>query len=363
MLYNLLYPLADDHAIFNLFKYVTFRSMGACFTSLIFSFLLYPPAIKFFIKIQKGGQPIRECGPESHLESKKGTPTMGGVVLLASVTFSSLLWADISNFYLISVLLVTISFGILGFVDDFLKIVKRNSKGVSGKVKFFFQTVICLVACYMIQSSFDPSLRMKLALPFFKDLLIDFGLFFYVFSIFVIVGASNAVNLTDGLDGLAIVPIMICAVCLALIAYLCGHFHFAEYLQIHYIEHAGELAIFCASLVGAGLGFLWYNAPPAQIFMGDTGSLAFGGGLATISLVTKHEIVFAIIGGVFVMETISVIMQVYYFKLTGGKRIFKMTPIHHHFEKIGWSEPKIVIRFWILAIIFAMLGLMTLKLR
>jgi len=362
MLYNFLLQFVGDLTLLNVFRYITFRSGGAVFTALIISFVAGPFIINWLKKKQREGQPIREDGPKSHLLTKQGTPTMGGVMMLLSVAVSTLLWADLTNHYIWIVLFVTFGFGTLGFVDDYLKITKRNTKGVSGKLKLIAQAVIALVAIIWIQKvSQDPQVSF-LAIPFLKTLFIDLGIFYIPFAIIVMVGASNAVNLTDGLDGLATVPIMIGAACFGLISYLVGHIAFSEYLQIHYVPGTGEIAVFCASLIGACLGFLWFNAPPARVFMGDTGSLAFGGSLGVISVITKHEIVLSIIGGLFVMEAVSVIIQVYYFKLT-GKRFFGMAPIHHHFEKKGWSEPTIVIRFWIIAIIFAIIGLSTLKLR
>lgn len=363
MLYHLLLPFADQIILFNVFKYITFRSGGAVLTALIISFIIGPATIRWLAKWQNGGQPIRDDGPESHLLTKKGTPTMGGLMILLSVGISTLLWADLTNQYVWVVLFVTLGCGLLGFVDDYLKVAKRNTKGVAGKVKLVGQLAISLIAALWIQQLAPDNHASHLAVPFFKGVLIDLGILYVPFVIIVMIGASNAVNLTDGLDGLAIVPIMIAASCFALISYLVGNAVFADYLQIHPVRGAGEIAVFCAALVGAGLGFLWFNAPPAKVFMGDTGSLAFGGSIGAISVITKHEIVLSIIGGLFVMEALSVIVQVYYYKFTGGKRFFKMAPIHHHFEKSGWSEPTIVIRFWILAVIFALIGLSTLKLR
>ena len=362
MLYNLITPLADNIGLANLFHYLTFRSGGAVFTSLILSFYIGPKIIRWLKSKQAEGQPIREDGPQSHLLTKKGTPTMGGTMILLAVTGSTLLWADITNIYVWIVLLVTLGFGLIGFCDDYLKLTKRNSRGLSSRRKFLAQCGIALLAVLAIQYVAPENLKSHVAVPFFKSVLIDFAWFYIPFAMVVMVGASNAVNLTDGLDGLAIVPIMIVAGCFALIVYLVGNVKFADYLQLHYVPGSGELAIFCAALVGASLGFLWFNAPPAQVFMGDTGSLAFGGSLGVISVITHHEFVLAIIGGLFVAEAVSVIMQVASFKMT-GKRIFRMAPIHHHFEKLGWSEPTIVIRFWIIACIFALLGLATLKLR
>ena len=362
MLYNLLVPLAKEYSLLNLFTYLTFRSGGAVLTALVLSFYFGPKIIRWLKSKQAEGQPIRLDGPESHLVTKKGTPTMGGVMILLAVSLSTLLWADLSNPYVWIILLATLGFGAIGFVDDYLKLTKRNSKGLSSRRKFLYQIVISLLTAIAVQQVAPPMLAQQIAVPFFKNILLDAGAFYAVFVLVVMVGSSNAVNLTDGLDGLAIVPIMIVAGCFALITYLVGNAVFANYLQLHFIPGSGELAVFCASLVGASLGFLWFNAPPAQVFMGDTGSLAFGGSLGAISVVTKHEFVLAIIGGLFVMEALSVMIQVASFKMT-GKRVFKMAPIHHHFEKCGWSEPTIVIRFWIIACIFALLGLATLKLR
>ncbi len=362
MLYNLLYPHAHEFALFNLFKYLTFRSGGAVLTSLVMTFFIGPRVIRWLKSKQGEGQPIREDGPESHLLTKKGTPTMGGLMILLSVFTSTLLWADITNRYVWIVLFVTLGFGLVGFADDYLKLTKRNTKGVPGRLKLVAQFAISLVAALWISDIAPAGMATHLALPFFKDVLVNLGIFYFIFVMLVMVGASNAVNLTDGLDGLAIVPIIITAGCFVLISYLVGNLKFADYLQVHHIPGSGELAVFCASLIGAGLGFLWFNAPPAQVFMGDTGSLAFGGSLGVVSVIVKHELVLAIIGGLFVAEAVSVILQVASFKMT-GKRIFKMAPLHHHFEKLGWKEPTIVIRFWIIACILALAGLSTLKLR
>jgi phospho-N-acetylmuramoyl-pentapeptide-transferase len=362
MLFNLLAPLANEIQIFNLFRYLTFRSGGAVLTALLISFLLGPSVIRWLKSKQGEGQPIRVDGPENHLLTKKGTPTMGGVLILLALVISTLLWADLNNRYVWVVLWVTIGYGVVGFGDDYLKLTKRNSKGLPGKLKLALQIGIALIAALAISAILPVELQTHLAVPFFKDVLIQLGAFFAPFAILVMVGASNAVNLTDGLDGLAIVPVMIVAGCLALIAYLVGNTVFATYLQIHYVPGCGELAVFCGALVGASLGFLWFNAPPAMVFMGDTGSLSVGGALGTISVIVKHELVLMIIGGLFVLETVSVIMQVASFKLT-GRRVFKMAPLHHHFEKKGWAEPTIVIRFWIIASILALAGLSTLKVR
>ena len=369
MLYNLLAPLSGVFGPFNLFRYLTFRSGGAVFTALIISFVIGPKVIRWLKSKQAEGQPIRLDGPESHLLTKKGTPTMGGVMILLSLIISTLLWSDLTNIYVWIVSLVTLGFGAIGCVDDYLKLTKRNSKGLSSKKKLVWQALISIVTAIVIQKiqmqagpAGQPILSGQIAVPFFKNILIDAGIMYIPFVMIVMVGASNAVNFTDGLDGLVIVPIMIVAGCFALISYLVGNFVFANYLQIHHVAGVGELAVFCAALVGSSLGFLWFNAPPAQVFMGDIGSLACGGALGAISVITHHEFVLAIIGGLFVLEALSVIIQVISFKTT-GKRVFKMAPIHHHFEKMGWKEPTIVVRFWIIACIFALLGLATLKLR
>lgn len=362
MLFHILLPLADEFGILNLFRYLTFRTGGAMLTALAVSFLFGPVLIELLRSKQGQGQPIREDGPESHLLTKKGTPTMGGVLILLAVCSATLLWSDLTNVYVWSVIGVTVGFGFIGFLDDFLKVSKRNTKGLSGKLKLLMQVAISGVAMFAILSGLPDGLQSTLAVPFLKDLLLDLGWVFVAFAIFVMVGSSNAVNLTDGLDGLAIVPVMIAAGVFGFIAYLAGNTIFSNYLQLHYVPGAGELSVFCGALVGGGLGFLWFNAPPAKVFMGDTGSLALGGALGAVSVVTKHELVLAIVGGLFVLETVSVIVQVVSFKLT-GKRVFAMAPLHHHFEKKGWAESTIVIRFWIIASILAMAGLATLKLR
>ncbi len=348
--------------VLNLFKYLTFRTMGAILTALFISFLCGERVITWLKHKQKEGQPIRLDGPESHLITKKGTPTMGGVLILCALTISTLLWADLHNLYVWLTLGVTLGFGALGMRDDYLKLTKRSSKGLSGKAKLLTQAVIALAATYIFTHTLPEPLATGLAIPFVKDYILHLGILFYPLSFCVIVGASNAVNLTDGLDGLAIVPVMIACLCFCLIAYLVGNSVFSNYLQLHHVPHTGELAIFCGAFIGAGLGFLWFNAPPAKVFMGDTGSLAAGGALGTIAMITKHELVLAIIGGLFVIEAASVIIQVGYYKMT-KKRIFLMAPIHHHFEKKGWAEPTIVIRFWIIASVLAIIGLSTLKLR
>ena len=361
MLYNLLTPLVDDYSFLNLFRYLTFRSGGSVMTALVISFILGPKVINWLKSKQCGASNVREDVPEGHLV-KAGTPTMGGFLILLAVSISTLLWSDLRNGYVWIVLLVTMGFGTIGFLDDYLKLTKKNSKGLPGRMKLLFQILIGGTAAFWYSQITQDPMSTGLALPFFKDLLINLSWFFVPFAVFVMVGASNSVNLTDGLDGLAIVPVMIAATCFALISYLVGNAIYSDYLQLHYVPGAGELTVFCGALVGAGLGFLWFNAPPAMVFMGDTGSLSMGGALGAISVVTKHEIVLAIIGGLFVLETVSVIVQVISFKTT-GKRVFAMAPLHHHFEKKGWKEPTIVIRFWIIATILALIGLATLKLR
>jgi phospho-N-acetylmuramoyl-pentapeptide-transferase len=352
---------SDGGDIFNLFRYQTVRAGGAFLTALTFGFVFGRPLIDFLRRKQKKGQPIREDGPASHF-SKAGTPTMGGLLILSALMVSTLLWARWDNPYVWIVLLVTLAFGLIGFADDYAKVTKQNTKGVSGKVRFIAGLVIAGLAAYAAARFHPEGLTNQLALPFFKDVLINLSILFVPFGMVVIVGAANAVNLTDGLDGLAIMPVMIAAGTFGVIAYVVGNSQWTEYLGVHFVPGTGELLIFCAALFGGGMGFLWYNAPPAAVFMGDTGSLALGGALGAIAVCTKHEIVLAIVGGLFVVEAMSVIIQVLYFKRT-GKRVFLMAPIHHHFEKKGWAEPQIVIRFWIISLILAMIGLATLKVR
>jgi phospho-N-acetylmuramoyl-pentapeptide-transferase len=358
---NLLAPYGDQFLLFNLFRYITVRSGGAFLTALVISFVMGPHVIAWLKSKQGEGQPIRSDGPEGHLK-KKGTPTMGGFLILMALSISTLVWMDLSNGFVWVTLFVTMGFGAVGFADDYRKLTRRSHNGVSGRKRLLMEGAIALLAAIAIVQLTGDGLNTKFALPFLKNALFDFGIFFIPVAMFVIVGASNSVNLTDGLDGLAIVPAMIAAASFGLIAYLAGNVVYANYLQIHHVPGTGELLVFCAALIGAGLGFLWFNAPPAMVFMGDTGSLAIGAALGAISVITKNEVVLAIIGGVFVLETVSVIVQVASFKLT-GKRVFRMAPIHHHFEKKGWHEPTIVIRFWIIAVILAMVGLSTLKLR
>ena len=358
----LLSGLSDDFIAFNLVRYTTFRAGAACVTALLIGLVFGGRIIRWLRSFQRGGQPIREDGPERHLIEKKGTPTMGGVLILLGVTAATLLWADLRNGLVWAVLMVTIGYGGIGFVDDWLKVTKRNTKGVSGRAKLVAQGVIGLIAAVWITWLMPPALQGAFVFPVFKEAVVNLGLIFPLVGMFVMMGASNAVNLTDGLDGLAIVPAMIAAGVFALIAYLVGNRIFADYLQLHGVPGAGELAVFCSALVGAGLGFLWFNAPPAAVFMGDTGSLALGGALGAVAVATKHEVVLAIVGGLFVVETLSVIIQVFWYKRT-GKRVFLMAPLHHHFEKKGWAEATIVIRFWIIAMILALVGLSTLKIR
>ncbi len=362
MLYHLLTPLSEGGDIFNLFRYITFRAGGAFFTALVFGFVFGRPIIHALRRMQKKGQPIREDGPERHIVEKAGTPTMGGIIILAGLLVSTLLWSRLDNGYVWIVLLVTFGFGAVGFADDYLKVARFNAKGVPGRVRLAIGFLISLLAGVWAAYLQPDALSQQIAMPVFKDTLIDAGILFFPFAMIVIVGAANSVNLTDGLDGLAIMPVMIAGGSLGVIAYVVGRTDFTEYLQVHYVPGTGEITVFCAALIGAGLGFLWYNAPPAMVFMGDTGSLALGGGLGAIAVCTKHEIVLAIIGGLFVLETVSVIIQVASFKLT-GKRVFRMAPIHHHFEQKGWAEPTVVIRFWIISVILALIGLGTLKLR
>lgn len=353
--------LSEGGDLFNLFRYITFRAGAAFFTALIFGFIFGGPLINFLRRVQKKGQPIRDDGPEGHFV-KAGTPTMGGILILSALFFSTLLWARLDNGYVWIVIFVTAGFAAVGFADDYAKVSKHNTKGVPGKLRFAIGLGIALIASVWAMWLHPAELTGQLAFPVLKNALLDLGIFFVLFSMFVIVGAANAVNLTDGLDGLAIMPVMIAAGTLGVIAYTVGRVDFSDYLGVHQVPGAGEILVFVSALIGGGLGFLWYNAPPAAVFMGDTGSLALGGALGAISVVTKHEIVLGIVGGLFVVEALSVIIQVLYFKRT-GKRVFLMAPIHHHFEKKGWGEAQIVIRFWIIALILALIGLATLKLR
>ncbi len=361
MLFSFLVSLIDSFSFLNVFKYLTFRTGLSVVTSLVIVFIIGGPLIRLFSKNQITG-PIRQDGPIDHIIKKSGTPTMGGIIIIIGMISSTLLWADLSNIFIWTLIFVSLSLSLLGFVDDLLKIKYKNSRGLNSKLKFLGQFIISLIAVLILLEFSDHEYLDNLYFPFFKNLIFDLGIFFIPFSLFVIIGSSNAVNLTDGLDGLATVPVMLVALSFTLISYIVGNTIFSEYLKLQYIPDVGEISIFCGAIVGSCLGFLWYNAPPAKIFMGDTGSLSLGGSLAAVAIIVKHEIVLAIIGGIFVLETISVIIQVISFKLT-GKRIFMMAPIHHHFEKKGWAEPTIVIRFWIIAVILALIGLATLKLR
>ncbi|MBF96846.1 MAG: Phospho-N-acetylmuramoyl-pentapeptide-transferase [Alphaproteobacteria bacterium MarineAlpha9_Bin4] len=361
MIYNLALNFASEYSFLNIFKYITFRAGASFATSMIICFIIGPTLINMLRKKQKKGQPIRKDGPQWQIAAKKGTPTMGGTMILFSLIVSTLLWTDIFNIFIWLLLFITLGFGLIGFLDDYLKINRFSHKGLSGKMKLFFQVLFSFTFSFLL-FYFTNQDYSYLTIPVFKNLLINVGYFWFIFSMLVIVGSSNAVNLTDGLDGLAIVPIVIVTATLAIISYIVGNSIFSEYLNLSYIKGMGEISIFCSSLVGAGLGFLWFNAPPAKIFMGDTGSLAAGAAIGAISVMTRNEFVLAIAGGLFVLEAISVIVQVISFKLT-GKRIFKMAPIHHHFEQKGWSESTIVIRFWIISIILAMTSLLTLKVR
>lgn len=359
----ILWLLGDwlDVSAFNVFRYLTTRTGAAVMTALAISFLIGAPLINWLKKNQTQGQPIRKDGPQHHLIEKAGTPTMGGVMLLIAVPISVLLWADLNNQLVLLVLALMLSFGILGAVDDGLKLKRNSSRGVSGRMRLAVGGLIALAASYFFYTITNGAAA-SLSIPFVKDLLLPLGLFFPLFIVLVLVGSANGVNLTDGLDGLAIGPVIIAAASFGLIAYLVGNSLFADYLQIIYVPGAGELAVLCGAMIGAGLGFLWFNAPPAKVFMGDTGSLGLGAALGGVAIATKHEIVLIIIGGLFVMETLSVIVQVASFQLT-GKRVFLMAPFHHHLEKRGWSEATIVIRMWIIAFVLALIGLATLKLR
>ena len=361
MLYSLLTSFVDQFTFLNVFKYLTFRTGLSLISSMIIVFLIGGPFIKYFSQRKITG-PIREDGPIDHIFKKAGTPTMGGILILLGMLLSTLLWADLSNIYIWFLIFIASSFGILGAIDDYLKIKNNNTIGLSWILKIIVQIILAFIGIYFLSKLADHSYLKNLYFPFFKNLILDLGIFFVPFCIFILIGSSNAVNLTDGLDGLATVPVILVATSFAFICYVVGNTVFSNYLHIPYIKDLGEVSIFCGSICGACLGFLWYNAPPAKIFMGDTGSLSLGGSLGAVGIISKHEIVLAIIGGLFVLETASVIIQVISFKLT-GKRIFRMAPLHHHFEKKGWAESTIVIRFWIISIILALIGLATLKLR
>jgi phospho-N-acetylmuramoyl-pentapeptide-transferase len=360
MLYQLV-NFSDQISALNVFRYISFRTGGAIFTALLFV-MMFGPAIIDLLRVKQGkGQPIRADGPQTH-QLKRGTPTMGGLMILAGVLVSTLLWGQLTNGYVWVVMGVTLAYGMIGYWDDYLKVTKRSTDGFSGRARMTLEVLVAAIAGYVMMKLGPAELNTKLTFPFFKDLVLDLGPLFVLMAVFVIAGAGNAVNFTDGLDGLAIVPVMIAAGTFGVIAYLSGNVKFAAYLQIHHVPGTGELAVICGALIGAGLGFLWFNAPPAMIFMGDTGSLALGGALGAIAVAIKHEIVLAIVGGLFVLETLSVIIQVVSFKWT-GKRVFRMAPLHHHYEQKGWKESTIVIRFWIISVILALIGLATLKLR
>ena len=353
---------SDGGDIFNLFRYITFRAGAAFFTALIFGFIFGRPLINTLRRRQGNGQPIREDGPESHLETKQGTPTMGGLLILSALTLSTLLWARLDNPYVWMVLFVTVGFGLVGFADDYAKVSRNNTKGVSGKIRMTIGLLIAAAAAYWASAVHPVDLSNQLALPVFKDVLINLGYLFVPFAVIVIVGAANAVNLTDGLDGLAIMPTVMVSAALAIFAYTAGNVVFAQYLAIPYVPGAGEMVVFCGALVGAGLGFLWFNAYPAQVFMGDVGALALGAALGILAVIVRQELVLVVMGGVFVIETVSVILQVASYKLT-GRRIFRMAPIHHHFELKGWPEPRVIVRFWIITVMLVLVGLATLKIR
>ena len=359
MLYHLLYPLHTTFSVFNVFRYITFRTIYASLTAFFICFLLGPWMIRKLANMQVR-QYIRDDGPKSHLD-KAGTPTMGGTLIILSLTAAILLWSDLTNYYVWIVLFVIIGYGAIGFIDDYLMQVKKQSKGLSVRNKLLLQAIVALIAGFLVYVT--PDFSTQVTIPFFKNIRPDLGWGYIIFAAFVIVGASNAVNLTDGLDGLAIGPVIIAAATYMIFAYVTGHVKIAGYLQINYVSGSGELAIFCGALAGAGLGFLWFNSYPAQIFMGDVGSLSLGAFLGTIAVITKQEILLALVGGIFVIEALSVIFQVGFFKMTSGKRIFKMAPLHHHFELKGWPEPKVIVRFWIIAIALALLAMSTLKLR
>ncbi len=362
MLYHLMQSLGDQIPGAEVFRFITFRTVGAIMTALMFIFLFGPRLISTLRVKQGRGQPIREDGPQSHIVEKQGTPTMGGLMIMSGIVVSTVLWADLTNLYVWSILFVTLGFGAIGFYDDYLNVTRSSASGISGKVRLLLESAVAVIAIYAMMRIGKTELSTAMAFPFLKDTLWQMGLLFIPFAAFVIVGAGNAVNLTDGLDGLAIVPVMIAAASFGVIVYLVGNAKYADYLLLHYVVGTGELAIVCGAMVGAALGFLWFNAPPAMIFMGDTGSLSLGGTLGAIAVAVKHEFVLAVIGGLFVLEAVSVMVQVISFKLT-GKRVFKMAPLHHHFELKGWKEPTIVIRFWIIAVVLALIGLATLKLR
>ena len=359
MIYHLLYPLHTTFSFFNVFRYITFRTIFASITALLICLIVGPWMIRKLQEMQIGQQ-IRDDGPQSHLV-KKGTPTMGGILIIFAVVISTLLWTNLSNNYVWLILLVTVGYGLIGFIDDYRKLIGKNSKGIPGKTRLAAEIIIALFVSIIVY--LNPGFNSQVTVPFFKTILPNLGWGYVLLSTFIIVGAANAVNLTDGLDGLAIGPAIICFATYILFAYFAGNVKVSSYLRVVHVSGAGELAVFCGTLVGAGLGFLWFNAYPAEIFMGDVGSLSLGGALGTMAIITKQEILLAIVGGIFVVETFSVIFQVGYFKLTGGKRILRMAPLHHHFELKGWAEPKVIVRFWIISILLALMAISTLKLR
>ena len=359
MLYHLLYPLHTTFSVFNVFRYITFRTIYASLTAFLICFLLGPWMIRKLAELQVG-QYIRDDGPQTHL-GKAGTPTMGGALIIVSITVSILLWSDLTNYFVWIVLFVILGNGAIGFIDDYLMQVKKQSKGLTVRKKLALQVIVALITGFLVY--IIPDFSTQVTVPFFKNISPDFGWGYIIFAAFIIVGASNAVNLTDGLDGLAIGPVIIAASTYMIFAYVAGHVKIANYLQIKNVVGSGELAIFCGALAGSGLGFLWFNAYPAQVFMGDVGSLSLGAALGAIAVITKQEILLALVGGLFVIEALSVIFQVGFFKMTKGKRIFRMAPLHHHFELKGWPEPKVIVRFWIIAIALALLAMSTLKLR
>ncbi|MBC8391752.1 MAG: phospho-N-acetylmuramoyl-pentapeptide-transferase [Deltaproteobacteria bacterium] len=359
MFYHLLYPLHTTFSAFNVFRYITFRTIYASLTAFLICFFLGPWVIEKLRSMQVG-QYIREEGPATHLQ-KAGTPTMGGTLIILSITVSTLLWTNLTNYYVWIILLATIGYGVIGFFDDYLMQVKKQSKGLSARNKFVLQTALAIITGILVYSR--PDFNTRVTIPFFKNISPDLGWGYILFAALVIVGTSNAVNLTDGLDGLAIGPVIIASTTYMVFAYVAGHIKIAHYLQINYVAGSGEAAIFCGALAGAGLGFLWFNTYPAQVFMGDVGSLSLGSALGTVAVITKQEILLVLVGGLFVIEALSVIFQVGFFKMTNGRRIFKMAPLHHHFELKGWAEPKVIVRFWIIAIALALLSMSTLKLR
>ena len=361
MLFNLLTSLIDQYSFLNVFKYLTFRTGLSVVTSLVIVFIIGGPLIKLFSEKMITG-PIRQDGPIDHIIKKSGTPTMGGALILVILVITTLLWGDLTNRYVWLVILVTLSFGVIGWVDDYLKISRKNTEGLVARWKYFWQSVFALIAAIYLYTAAQSPVETTLFVPFFKSIAVPLGLGFVVLSYLMIVGMSNAVNLTDGLDGLAIMPAVMVGAALGLIAYVAGNTEFSSYLQIPYVAGAGELAVFCGALIGAGLGFLWFNTYPAQIFMGDVGALAIGAALGLVAIIIRHEIVLLIMGGLFVLETASVIIQVASFRLT-GRRVFRMAPIHHHFELKGWPEPKVIVRFWIITLVLVTIGLSTLKLR